>query len=205
MNGKDIELSRRRVLGGIATVGAASAAVGAGTYAAFSDTEESTDNTISAGSLTLDTVSGTEFSLGKLYPNESTSEIEITTDYLGSLSTPLLDWGIQTGNEAVPNGSGSFADQLNVDKASLSIEGVEVADYGGTDVALSGFTGIREAVVDSTSTPTLNEGNTVSLTLQFSLDDVGNEFQEASIDFGVAFKARQSSADPLQSVTVNSP
>jgi len=47
------DLSRRKVLGGVLTVGAASAATGAGTMAYFSDTEESNDNTVSAGTLDL--------------------------------------------------------------------------------------------------------------------------------------------------------
>jgi spore coat-associated protein N len=47
------KLTRRRALGGLATIGATSAAAGAGTMAAFSDTEQSTDNQISAGTLNL--------------------------------------------------------------------------------------------------------------------------------------------------------
>ncbi|MFB6176159.1 MAG: TasA family protein, partial [Halobaculum sp.] len=47
------ELTRRRVLGGALTVGAASAATGAGTLALFSDTEQSSGNTVSAGTLDL--------------------------------------------------------------------------------------------------------------------------------------------------------
>lgn len=56
MSEKNVELTRRRVLGGVATIGAASAAAGAGTMAYFSDTESSTGNTVSAG--TLDLTSG---------------------------------------------------------------------------------------------------------------------------------------------------
>ncbi|NHN61154.1 MULTISPECIES: TasA family protein [Halorussus] len=47
------DLSRRKVLGGLVTVGAASAATGAGTMAYFSDTESSEGNTVSAGTLNL--------------------------------------------------------------------------------------------------------------------------------------------------------
>jgi len=46
--------TRRRVLGGLATIGAASAAAGAGTMALFQDTETSGDNTVAAGTLNLE-------------------------------------------------------------------------------------------------------------------------------------------------------
>ncbi|WP_277555483.1 TasA family protein [Halobaculum limi] len=51
------ELSRRGVLGGLVTMGAASAAAGAGTVALFSDEETSANNTVQAGTLDL-TVNG---------------------------------------------------------------------------------------------------------------------------------------------------
>jgi Ca-activated chloride channel family protein len=47
------ELSRRKVLAGLGTVGAASAAAGLGTSALFSDTESFENNTLTAGSLDL--------------------------------------------------------------------------------------------------------------------------------------------------------
>lgn len=46
-------LTRRRLLGGLTTIGVAGAASGAGTWAYFRDTEESTGNTIDAGTLDL--------------------------------------------------------------------------------------------------------------------------------------------------------
>lgn len=53
MPDRSIAISRRRLLGGLATVGAASVATGAGTMAAFSDTESSSNNDIAAGTLDL--------------------------------------------------------------------------------------------------------------------------------------------------------
>lgn len=50
---KEIDLSRRQILGGLGTIGAASAAAGLGTRAFFSDQETFRDNTITAGSLDL--------------------------------------------------------------------------------------------------------------------------------------------------------
>jgi len=88
MNGKDIELSRRRVLGGIATVGAASAAAGAGTFALFSDTESSTENSIQAGTLDL-TVNEADtwtFNLSNAKPTDQTGVATLDVVPGGSLT-----------------------------------------------------------------------------------------------------------------------
>ncbi|MFB6069131.1 MAG: SipW-dependent-type signal peptide-containing protein, partial [Halobacterium sp.] len=53
MKEKQFDLTRRRVLGGLGTIGIASAAAGLGTSAYFSDTETYTGNTLTAGSLDL--------------------------------------------------------------------------------------------------------------------------------------------------------
>jgi len=54
------ELTRRRALGGLATIGAASALAGAGTMAWFSDTEESANNSVTAGTLNLEPAGSSE-------------------------------------------------------------------------------------------------------------------------------------------------
>ncbi|MFU1780761.1 TasA family protein [Haloarcula japonica] len=55
-------VTRRQVLGGLVTVGAGSAATGAGTMAYFSDSENSTGNRISAGTLNLGFAESASFS-----------------------------------------------------------------------------------------------------------------------------------------------
>lgn len=55
------ELTRRRVLGSVVATGAAAAGVGAGTWAAFSDTESSTGNSVKAGTLDLTTSNSGDF------------------------------------------------------------------------------------------------------------------------------------------------
>jgi predicted ribosomally synthesized peptide with SipW-like signal peptide len=52
-DGNKLELSRRKVLGGIGTIGIASAGAGLGTSAYFSDEETFKNNTLTAGSLDL--------------------------------------------------------------------------------------------------------------------------------------------------------
>ncbi|WP_235728451.1 TasA family protein, partial [Halosimplex carlsbadense] len=92
-NSKTIELNRRRVLGGIVTIGGAAAAAGAGTFAAFSDTESSNDNSVSAGTLDL-TVDGgstpvTVLSVSDAVPNGSGSGDAITLANDGSVDGTL--------------------------------------------------------------------------------------------------------------------
>lgn len=200
-NDTTIELNRRRVLGGIATIGAASAALGAGTFAAFSDQEESQDNTIQAGSLDLDDISDTEVDINDLLPEESTDPVTISTTYTGTVDAPTLDWGIVTANDEVPDGSGSFSEVLDVTDATLEIDGTEVNDYSGD--TLANTEGVETAVVDSSSSTTVTDGDNIELTLQFELQDVGNDYQEASIDFAVAFNARQDSAAALQTEDID--
>ncbi|WP_336036683.1 choice-of-anchor W domain-containing protein [Halobacterium yunchengense] len=53
MSKKQIELTRRRVLGGLGTIGVAGAAAGLGTSAYLSDTESFEDNVMTAGELDL--------------------------------------------------------------------------------------------------------------------------------------------------------
>ena len=53
MPNDNIELSRRKVLGGLGTIGVASAGVGVGTSAYFSDTETFTNNALVAGELDM--------------------------------------------------------------------------------------------------------------------------------------------------------
>ncbi|WP_435180332.1 TasA family protein [Halorussus sp. AFM4] len=84
------DLSRRKVLGGLVTVGAASAATGAGTMALFSDSEQSTDNTIQAGTLDL-TVGGSNSStlnVSNIAPGDS-GRTAIQVNNAGSLGGSL--------------------------------------------------------------------------------------------------------------------
>ncbi|WP_134668766.1 TasA family protein [Halorussus marinus] len=52
------ELTRRRLLGGLATTGVAAGGAGAGTWAYFSDTESSDGNSVQAGTMNLDLQNG---------------------------------------------------------------------------------------------------------------------------------------------------
>lgn len=100
MKERKIKLTRRRVLGGIGVIGGASALAGAGTMAYFDDQEESTDNSITAGTLNLTTGSssdGTSFNISAsgLAPGESVEvgylDLQNTGSINGYLDYELTD------------------------------------------------------------------------------------------------------------------
>lgn len=106
------ELNRRRALAGLGTIGVASAGAGAGTMALFSDTEESSGNTVQAGTLDLDIGDDTtslgdadgdgdedfgakgsaSFAVDSLAPGESSARKQITVANEGSIKAGTLQW-----------------------------------------------------------------------------------------------------------------
>lgn len=120
MSDNNIELTRRRVLGGIATVGAASAAVGAGTFAAFSDTEQSSGNTVTAGTLDLqlnpNSSGNTSISFTNIAPGDSGSLV-IELGNGGSVDANLAS--VNIGDAA---SDGSFTGSLITDSDGTNSE-----------------------------------------------------------------------------------
>ena len=90
MTGNGTTLTRRRVLGGLATVGAGSAAAGAGTMAYFSDSESSADNQVTAGTLDL-TVDGGDADVSFF------TETNVAPGDTGQATLPLSNVGSLTG------------------------------------------------------------------------------------------------------------
>lgn len=96
---KKLELSRRRVLGGLATIGAAGAAAGLGTSAYFNDQETFEDNSITAGTLDMEVTASVEAANEYWADQTDLAELEATAD--GEAVTGLQvedvkpgDWGI---------------------------------------------------------------------------------------------------------------
>mgnify|MGYP000144453575 CR=1 FL=1 len=194
-----IELNRRRVLGGVVTIGAAAAAAGAGTTAYFFDDAESSGNSIEAGSLELGSISGESFNISGLVPEGDPKSTEIgPTEYTGDVSSPVLDWGIVVdGQEPLT------ASDLNIETASLMTGSdtgslSEEVDYTGDNDTLDDIAGTAY-----TDEVTLSSGDNVRFDLTVSLQDVDNTHQGESLSFGFAFKARQSSADALDTANIS--
>lgn len=95
------DLSRRKLLGGITTIGAASAVAGAGTFAAFADSAETDTKTISTGTVRLsdDNPTVTGFDPGLLSPGDSFSG-SVSVTYEGSLEADVyLGMALLEGSE----------------------------------------------------------------------------------------------------------
>lgn len=88
------ELTRRRVLGSVVATGAAAAGVGAGTWAAFSDTESSSGNSVQAGTLdlTLSDSNSLQWSIIADSPGEPPTDTQdIVFHNVGSLNADHLE------------------------------------------------------------------------------------------------------------------
>ncbi|WP_415382388.1 TasA family protein [Halosimplex sp. TS25] len=189
-----IELNRRRVLGGIVTVGAAAAAAGAGTFAAFSDTESSNDNSVSAGTLDLTVNSGSDpvtvLSVTDAVPNGSGSGDAITLANAGSVDGTLdiSVAAIDSSENGTPDPEGSAPDEG---------QGVELEDALTITVTLGGndeFTDtIGDLSADQTivSGQTLNAGGSTDFNLSYSISDAGNEIQTDSVSLDFDFTLNQ--------------
>ncbi|MCU4754269.1 SipW-dependent-type signal peptide-containing protein [Halobacteria archaeon AArc-curdl1] len=94
------ELSRRKVLGSMAIIGAAGAGAGAGTWAAWEDSETSEDNYVEAGDMELALHTGQSGSwilqVDGVAPGDSgeeTGTLENVGDIEGELSAEVTDVG----------------------------------------------------------------------------------------------------------------
>ncbi|WP_135662572.1 TasA family protein [Halorhabdus rudnickae] len=172
----DIQLTRRRVLASILVIGLAAAAAGVGTFALFSD-EETSENSISAGTLDLEAVSG-NFTVDNLYPTQSTGDQSITTSYTADIPAEL------TLKVAATDDS-NFAEQLDVESAELLVNGGTVESFNG-DATLEDLTGTYENVT------TLSGGDSVALNANLTLgEDTTNQYQGDDVDITVTFNATQ--------------
>jgi|GEM_PF-2188060 len=201
---RDITLTRRQLLGGALTLGAASAASGAGTFAFFSDTETATGS-ITAGSLDLSIentdgdVTNGDGSLSFLNAPSiepgSTGSGAVTLKNVGSLDGYLTLRTVQLTNaengysEDEPeddNGEGELADLLSVD--------VSMSGSNGDKTFCSGVSLASFFVPDDTYSLDyeLAAGDSATFTVDWELpSEVGNEVQGDSIGLELVFGLHQ--------------
>lgn len=201
------ELTRRKILGGMATIGAASAVAGAGTMAYFSDTEESTGNSVSAGTLNLTTgpsSDGSSFniSVSGLAPDDSGEEVgylqlsntgsidgylnyEITdwTDYENGRNDPEVDAGDGSGGNPGA-GAGELSNYLEIQAF------VDRSPGNGTrnndESITSGWVALSSGRVD-TNIP-LAAGETVRIWVDARIPSgTGDVVQSDGVDIDAAF------------------
>jgi predicted ribosomally synthesized peptide with SipW-like signal peptide len=207
------ELSRRGVLGGLVTMGAASAAAGAGTVALFSDEETSTNNTVQAGTLDL-TVNG----------SGSNAVIDVTNavpDGSGRDSTTLRNAGTLPGyltfgitgfrtpengvnepeadarQESDPEGSssggshtGELAQNLEL-RISLVDGDTEQYLVGDDDEFVLASNLLLGSYADAVGNLELSPGESVEFLTEYQLYNAGNEIQSDSVEIEAAFALTQ--------------
>lgn len=171
-----VEFSRRKVLGGIATVGVAGAGAGAGTWAAWSDDAQSNDNTVTAGEMTL-----------QIDDNEDQSTtLEVSATYPG-------DSGHQQSsltNTGDVDGSLSF-EVTNVDGYTTDLAEHLLIEIGfGGNAGVSSYADSLEGATHDG--PTLASGDSIDLDMWYEVDsEAPNAAQNDEVIFDVAVTLEQ--------------
>jgi spore coat-associated protein N len=179
---------------GLVAVVLAAAAIGAGTYAAFSDTETGPGGTVAAGTLDL-VVGGTGttelFNASNIVPGY-TKDIPFTVKNdgttPGTLSATLAvtgDDGTCVEPEQAAGGctsGGNLQDQMTVSVVS-----------GPTGVAATGPVLLKDVKGTSLGTPRLGAGESGTYTLRFTLPtSADNKVQSDSVTVSSTFNLDQS-------------
>lgn len=221
MSDKKVELTRRKVLGGLATIGAAGAATGAGTMAAFSDTETSSANTVSAGTLNLsmNTTNDAAISLTNAKPGDSgfialelvnegslAGSLDVNIGSVaadGSFSASLVtdSDGTDSEFESSPGSDGELDDNINVEVGlDDSFTGTTGYDEGGSysgtiDTSIVSDTLANAVGSYNTNKPIAANGDTgdsTTLILTYSIPtSAGNDIQGDSVAFDIQAELNQ--------------
>jgi len=123
MHNEGFEISRRKVLAGLGTVGVASAGAGLGTSAFFSDTEHFENNQLAAGSLDLEAGFQSHYSVW----SESESSAPSGSDFLAATfhdAAPALDFSVGAASHTC----GDLASDL--DRPVVVLGDVKPGDFG---------------------------------------------------------------------------
>lgn len=196
-------MTRRRLLSSVATVGGASAASGAGTMALFSDTETSSGNAISTGTLNL-TLDGSDatvtfLSETSIEPGE-TGSATLTLTNTGSLpgyvdvvvtSSTNYENGLQ-GNEGSRDDTGDDPGEGNGELQNHLLVAAEFQNgpalWSGSEQAT---TALSEGAVYDLDYE-LDGGTSDTFELSWELPaDTGREAQSDGVEFALTFSLDQ--------------
>lgn len=175
-------VTRRRLLGSVATVAGASAATGAGTMAYFSDTSTSSGNVVQAGTLDL--------TFGQSQTVPFLDETGITPPDSGSETLDLVN-------------DGSIDGALEVDISGIQSTG-ELENYLEIEVRIGGQPFLSRQSVSNLSTPPIavvetqdnvviqGGGNQMSFTLEWWLpESTKNKAKGDSVSLDFTFRLTQ--------------
>lgn len=201
MSDRTVTLTRRRLLGGLALIGGASAATGAGTVAYFSDSEGSSGNTVQAGTLDLELDGAdqtvTFLDVDGIVPGDSGSQsidLSNTGTVDGSLELVLTD--VRDYENGIVSNENSEDDSPNDGELE---EYVEVrALVSGTEIV--GWTYVEQLQNLSLPEPyqtgvTIAAETTEPFTVEWRFGDPGDtsvrEAQSDSVEIDVTFRLVQ--------------
>lgn len=191
MTEKNLELTRRKVLGGLTAIGAASAGAGAGTMALFSDTEQSTGNTVQAGTLDLNADGGdsevTTVTVSNAVPGDSGSDTTTLNNngtMAGSVdlvfSGATNDEGDNPESETETTTPGDLGDVLEV-----------TVSVGSTQVDTGTFNTVFDGT-EADANVSLASGTQKDLTIDWTLPSgAGNDIQGDSVSGDITVQLNQ--------------
>jgi len=189
-----IELNRRRVLGGVVTIGAAAAAAGAGTFAAFNDTESSNNNSVSAGTLDL-TVDGSSSPVSVLSVSDAVPSGSGTGSAITLANGGSVDGTLDISVAAIDSSENGTDDPEGSDPDEGT--GVELEDALTITVSLGGTNVFSDTVASMSTGQTivsgqaLNANTSTDFNLSYSISDAGNEIQSDSVSIDFDFTLTQ--------------
>lgn len=178
------------------TVGAAAAAAGAGTFAAFSDTENSNGNSVTAGTLDLTVDSGQGpvevLSLSDVVPGDSDSgtvTLANNGNVNGTLSVAI--------DQITSNENGTNDPETEAGDSGSS-DGVELESAVTVTISLASTQLISDTINNLSdgqslaSGETLNAGNSKDLRLDYTVNSgAGNNIQSDSVSMDLDFTLTQ--------------
>ncbi|MEA5386388.1 TasA family protein [Haloarculaceae archaeon H-GB11] len=155
-----MQITRRRALGALATIGAGSAAAGAGTFALFSDEETSNGNSLTAGTLDLQTGDESEisFKTDDVKPTQSGSssvDLQKAGSIAGDLTIKVTSVSSKENPEGTTPGDGELDEQIKLN--------IWLGDSSGTDTS---FDSGSDTVLDSDG----SEGTSENFELAMNYD-----------------------------------
>lgn len=178
----------------MATLGIAAAAAGAGTYAAFSDTESSNNNTVTAGTLDL-TVNGGDSAV------EAISITDAVPGDSGTGTLTLANAGTVDGNldvsiSAINSSENGTNDPESSAGDAGSSDGVELEEQLTVTISLGGTQLVSDTVnnlsTGSIGTQALNAGSSADLDMSYTVDsNAGNLIQSDSVSLDLTFTLTQ--------------
>jgi spore coat-associated protein N len=178
----------KKMLLSVLIIGVVATVAGAGTWAAFSDSETSDGNTFTAGTLDLklnglDGITG--FSIGDVAPNAQGNAGTITVKNAGTISGNLV---VSSANIVEDENGMNDAEQAVDSTADGELgNAITISIYDG---ATSLYQGSVAGLINA-NLGTLAGAEEKTLTINYAVSDAGNEIQSDILEFDLAFTLNQ--------------